>query len=58
LLGCGTDQTGSPDVTFGFSSKGAKAFQHVTSTIAHRGERVSGLANTLNQHQRWRLTPN
>jgi preprotein translocase subunit SecD len=45
-----TDQSGSPDVTFSFNSKGAKAIQHVTSTIAHRGDLVSGLANTFNQH--------
>ena len=45
-----TDASGSPDVTFSFSPKGAKAFQHVTSTIAHRGDLVSGLGNTLNQH--------
>ncbi len=45
-----TDPSGSPDVTFSFNSKGAKAFQQVTSTIAHRGDLVSGLGNTLNQH--------
>jgi preprotein translocase subunit SecD len=46
----GTDQSGSPEVTFSFNTKGAKAFQRVTSTIAHRGALVSGLGNTLNQH--------
>jgi SecD/SecF fusion protein len=45
-----TDQTGSPDVTFGFSSKGANAFQRVTGVIAHRGDLVSGLGSTLHQH--------
>jgi len=45
-----TDQSGNPDVTFSFNPKGAKAFQHVTSTIAHRGDLVSGLGNTFNQH--------
>jgi SecD/SecF fusion protein len=45
-----TDQTGSPDVTFGFSSKGANAFQTVTGEIAHRGDLVSGLGSTLRQH--------
>jgi SecD/SecF fusion protein len=45
-----TDQTGSPDVTFGFSSKGANAFQRVTGVIAHRGDLVSGLGSTLDQH--------
>ena len=45
-----TDQAGSPDVTFSLTSRGAKAFQNVTSTIAHRGDRVSGLGQQLNQH--------
>ena len=45
-----TDQSGSPDVTFSFTSKGEKAFQSVTSDIAHRGDRVSGLGQQLNQH--------
>ena len=42
--------TGQPDVTFGFSGKGKIEFQDVTSTIAHRGDLVSGLGQTLNQH--------
>src|ERR1019366_746503 len=41
-----TDQTGSPDVSFGFSSKGANEFQKVTGEIAHRGDLVSGLGST------------
>ncbi len=45
-----TDTTGAPDVSFGFSSTGAKAFQDVTGTIARRGALVSGLGQTLNQH--------
>ena len=45
-----TDQTGSPDVTFGFTGKGASEFQTVTSQIAHRGDLVSGLGQSLNQH--------
>jgi SecD/SecF fusion protein len=45
-----TDQTGSPDVQFGFSSQGKTAFQNVTATIAHRGDLVSGLGHTYNQH--------
>ncbi len=45
-----TDQSGSPDVTFSFTSRGEKAFQNVTSAIAHRGDRVSGLGQQLNQH--------
>jgi SecD/SecF fusion protein len=45
-----TDQTGSPDVSFGFSSKGANEFQKVTGEIAHRGDLVSGLGSTYRQH--------
>jgi SecD/SecF fusion protein len=45
-----TDQSGNPDVTFSFNPKGANAFQQITSTIAHRGDLISGLGNTLNQH--------
>ena len=45
-----TDQSGNPDVTFSFNSKGGKAFESVTGTIAHRGDLVSGLGNTFNQH--------
>lgn len=45
-----TDPGGNPDVSFSFNSKGGKAFQDVTSTIAHRGDLVSGLGQTLNQH--------
>jgi SecD/SecF fusion protein len=33
-----TDQSGEPDVTFGFTGQGATAFSNVTETIAHRGE--------------------
>jgi SecD/SecF fusion protein len=42
--------TGEPDVTFGFSSKGKNAFQNVTAQIARRGDLVSGLGQTYNQH--------
>jgi SecD/SecF fusion protein len=47
-----TDQSGSPDVTFGFNSFGAKQFQDVTAAIAHRGSVASplGAANQQNQH--------
>jgi preprotein translocase subunit SecD len=45
-----TDQTGSPDVKFGFTSKGANQFQRVTAEIARRGELVSGLGRKLFQH--------
>jgi SecD/SecF fusion protein len=42
--------TGSPDVTFGFSGKGKSEFQNVTAQIARRGDLVSGLGQTLRQH--------
>jgi SecD/SecF fusion protein len=41
---------GAPDVTFGFSSKGKKAFQNLTAQIARRGRLVSRLGQSLNQH--------
>jgi SecD/SecF fusion protein len=44
-----TDQSGQPDVTFGFSGKGQSAFERVTGQIAHRGRDVS-LQSALNQH--------
>jgi SecD/SecF fusion protein len=45
-----TDQSGSPDVSFGFTSQGQNAFQNVTSAIAHRGSLVSGFGQALDQH--------
>src|SRR5437764_526040 len=46
-----TDPNSSaPDVTFGFSGKGKKAFQDVTAAIAKRGSLVSGLGQSLQQH--------
>jgi SecD/SecF fusion protein len=45
-----TDQGGSPDVQFGFGSKGQSEFQRVTGEIAHRGQNVSLGGQSLNQH--------
>ncbi len=45
-----TDQSGQPDVTFGFTSNGKTAFQKITAAIARRGDLVSGLGQTLDQH--------
>lgn len=45
-----TDPSGAPDVTFGFTSKGGAAFQKLTSEIAARGQEVSALGSTLDQH--------
>lgn len=46
----GTDQSGDPDVTFGFSARGATAFRKLTTDIAHRGDLVSGPGSVFNQH--------
>lgn len=45
-----TDQSGSPDITFGFTASGDAKFQRVTAQIAHRGQLVSSLGQTLYQH--------
>ncbi len=45
-----TDQSGSPDVQFGFTGKGGTAFHDVTRTIARRGEFDSVGSQQLNQH--------
>ncbi len=45
-----TDTAGSPDVSFGFTSKGGTAFQRVTAQIAHRGEVDSSFNSSTNQH--------
>jgi SecD/SecF fusion protein len=45
-----TDSAGSPDVSFGFSSKGKNEFQTVTAAIAHRGALVGSISSALNQH--------
>jgi SecD/SecF fusion protein len=45
-----TDQSGQPDVAFGFTGAGQRAFQDVTATIAHRGNLVSVAGATYDQH--------
>jgi SecD/SecF fusion protein len=45
-----SDQTGQPDVQFGFTGKGQTRFQKVTAAIAHRGASVSVGGNPVNQH--------
>jgi SecD/SecF fusion protein len=45
-----TDQSGEPDVAFGFTGAGQSAFQKVTGTIAHRGNLVSIAGATYDQH--------
>lgn len=44
------DASGSPDIKFGFTPRGGAAFQRVTADIAQRGDLVSGLGQTLDQH--------
>jgi SecD/SecF fusion protein len=46
----GVDQSGEPDVTFGFTATGRRAFQLITRAIARRGSDVSIGGATLNQH--------
>jgi SecD/SecF fusion protein len=43
-------QAGVPEVSFGFTAAGAGAFRNLTRTVARRGDLVSGLGQTLNQH--------
>lgn len=45
-----TDSGANPAVTFGFKSAGQKEFQSVTAAIARRGQDLSTLGQTLNQH--------
>ena len=45
-----TDQTGSPAVKFGFNRAGKRLFQNMTRQIAHRGQDISTLDQTVNQH--------
>ena len=45
-----TDQSGAPDVAFGFTSSGGSQFQNVTAQIARRGSLVSGLGAHNVQH--------
>ncbi|MGO9885908.1 MAG: protein translocase subunit SecD, partial [Solirubrobacteraceae bacterium] len=45
-----TDSGGNPDVEFGFNSSGGNEFQNVTAQIAQRGQQVSTLGQTYDQH--------
>jgi SecD/SecF fusion protein len=45
-----TDSAGQPDVQFGFTSSGAKAFQDTTAAIAHRGQQLGLGSNRNFQH--------
>jgi SecD/SecF fusion protein len=45
-----TDQSGAPDVTFGFKGNGGNLFQNVTRKISERGLLVSTGSTQLNQH--------
>ena len=45
-----TDQSGAPDVTFGFQGPGGSAFEKVTGTIAQRASLASPPGQQYNQH--------
>ena len=45
-----TDQSGQPNVTFGFNSAGRSAFHHVTRQVSQRGNLVSTTGAHYNQH--------
>ncbi len=45
-----TDQSGSPDVTFGFTSTGQNEFSAVTKQIAHRGASLGFGSQPMDQH--------
>jgi SecD/SecF fusion protein len=45
-----TDQSGVPDVTFGFKGNGGNIFQNITRQIAQRGNLASIGSQTLYQH--------
>lgn len=45
-----TDQTGAPNVSFGFTTRGGQQFEALTSRVARRGQLVSGLGQRLFQH--------
>jgi hypothetical protein len=42
--------TGTPNITFGFTSKGKSEYQNLTAQITRRGSLVSRLGQSLNQH--------
>ncbi len=45
-----TDSTGLPDLSFGFTSKGASAFQRLTAQLAQRGSTDSVAGQSRDQH--------
>ena len=45
-----TDPAGSPDVEFGFTSRGQNEFSSVTKQIAHRGAEVASGSQALDEH--------
>jgi len=46
----GAGGSGQPNVTFNFTDNGRKTFEAVTKRIAHRGQEVSLLGRSNNQH--------
>lgn len=49
------DQSGEPDVSFGFTASGEKQFQRVTAAIAHRGAADSSLGAAANENQHFAI---
>ena len=45
-----TDNSGQPDLIFGFTAHGAAAFTALTKRVAERGQRLSSLGETFDQH--------
>ena len=45
-----TSSAGTPAVTFDFNAAGRSAFRNVTAAIARRGQEVSTVGQTFNQH--------
>lgn len=45
-----TDASGADAVAVGFTAKGAASFQRMTAQVAHRGDLVSAVGQTFDQH--------
>jgi SecD/SecF fusion protein len=46
----GTDQSGQPDITFGFNGPGQSSFETLTRQVARRGRQLSVGGATFDQH--------
>jgi SecD/SecF fusion protein len=45
-----TDAGGNPNVTFGFTATGSRAFEQLTAALSRRGDLLSGQGQAFNQH--------